>query len=94
MSQQKNSGFIKPFIIDLTKKDHEILNENASIRNMDTEQYVRNLIRNDNPEMYGGDAAAALRKISLAADKLEYDDCNKEWVHEIQEGVVTLWQCL
>lgn len=93
MSQERR-GFIKPFIIDLTKTEHERLEMNASIRNMEQNDYVRYLIRNDNPEMYTDDAAAALRMISTAAAQLEEDENNKELINEIQEGVFTLWQCL
>lgn len=93
MSQEKN-GYIKPFIMDLTKTEHERLKKNASIRNMEQNDYVRYLIRNDNPEMYTDDAAAALRMISTAAAQLEEDENNKELINEIQEGVFTLWQCL
>lgn len=95
MSHKKKET-IKPFTINLSSEDYRTLQSNAKEREMEENEYVVFLIRNDRPGLYTSEIASQLSLISGAVERFSYNDqkTSQQCIEDIREGVNKLWQCL
>ena len=94
MSHKKKET-IKPFTINLSSEDYEMLQSNAKEREMEEDEYVIFLVRNDRPGLYTSEIASQLRLISKAVERFSYNDqkISQQCIEDIREGVNKLWKC-